>query len=170
VRSVLPRALCGPRFGQLPGRCTQRGLGALRKPPQFTKLPISLLLASDQASRRTAREDATDGAIPREMEGPSLKRRALVAALGGAAVAWRWRGRSLQMRSSQQSCRPSGSWAKARLRPRAKGSLFLYNGYASSVGSIVFAVAGDPVGNSLVESLARPGATLPASRSRIPIS
>ena len=37
------------------------------------------------------------------------------------SAARRQRGRSRRARSSRRSCRPSGSWARTRLRPRANG-------------------------------------------------
>src|SRR5262249_16021031 len=49
----------------------------------------------------------------------------------------RWRGRSQRKRSSRESCRPLGSWARPRLQPGANGSPLLCNDCATSVGSRV---------------------------------
>ena len=62
-----------------------------------------------------------------------MKRREFITLLGGA----RRRGRSRRARSSRRSCRPSGSWARARLQPRANGSPLLCSGCANSAGSRV---------------------------------
>ena len=43
-------------------------------------------------------------------------------------------GRSRRARSRRGSCRPSGSWARPRLQPRAYGSPRLCSGCANSVG------------------------------------
>ena len=58
-------------------------------------------------------------------------RREFITLLGGAAA----RGRSPRARSSRRSCRPSGSWARPRLRPRANGSPLSCSGCANSAGS-----------------------------------
>ena len=58
-----------------------------------------------------------------------------------AARRRRRRGRSRRARSSRRSCRPSGSWARARRRLGSHGSPLLCSGCANSAGSRVAHVA-----------------------------
>src|SRR5215831_16201340 len=56
------------------------------------------------------------------------RRREFITLLGGAA------GRFQYARSNQRSCKPSGSWARPRLRPGAHGPPLLCSGCANSAG------------------------------------
>ena len=59
-----------------------------------------------------------------------MRRREFITLLGGAA-----RGRWRRARSSQRSCQPSGTWARARLQPKANWSPLLCSGCVNSAGS-----------------------------------
>ena len=83
--------------------------------------------------RQDARPHRAAVAARRRRRGDRVRRREFITLLGGAAR----RGRSRRARSSRRSCRPSGSWGRARLRPGANGPPLLCSGCANSVGSRV---------------------------------